>query len=351
LEFINLTMKHFDNLILVRKCLLALASCFLLLSSCTNENNNKPVLTTKTVEVPKKAHINPPDFNADSSFAYVKAQYDMGPRIPGSKAHEKAVNYFEKKFTEFGAEVFIQKSTATTFDQKKWLCKNIIASFNPENTTRILLCAHWDSRPFCDRDTNKANQKKACPGVNDGASGAGVLIEIARALSKQKTKIGIDIILWDMEDYGAGQTGLAGEGVEDDWGLGSQYWSKNPHKPGYIAKYGILLDMVGAKNTIFPLEQTSAFYAGQIQKNIWATAQGIGYGEVFSNKPIGDIVDDHLYINKWANIPCVDIIGYTPDGRSFFPEHHTLGDDITVIDKNILKAVGQTLLEVIYNEE
>jgi len=320
-----------------------------LLASCTPDGD-KPI-EVKPPTVVTKPHVNAPDFNADSAFNFVKAQADMGPRVPGSKAHEQAANYFEKKFKESGAEVTVQKFTATTFDQKKWLGKNIIASFNPQTATRILLCAHWDSRPYCDRDSLEANRKRACPGVNDGGSGAGVLLEIARALAKQKTKVGIDIILFDLEDYGAGQTGLADEGIEDDWALGSQYWSKNPHKPGYVAKYGILLDMVGAKNTVFPIEMTSAYYAGQIQKDIWSTGQNLGYGNYFSNKTAGEIIDDHLYINKWANIPCVDILGYHADGKSFFRQHHTLNDNIDNIDKNTLKAVGQTVLEVIYNEE
>ncbi len=328
----------------------ALAFLFLLLFSCDTGNNNPQIETKRQIEVLTKPHINSPDFNSDSAFNFIKAQADMGPRTPGSKAHEQCANYFEKKFKQYGAEVTVQKATVTTFDEKKWIAKNIIASFNPENSTRILLCAHWDSRPFCDEDSNIANLKKACPGVNDGASGAGVLLEIARALSKEKTKVGIDIMMIDVEDYGVGQTDLGPEEINDDWGLGSQYWSKNPHKPGYIAKFGILLDLVGTKNIVFPLEATSTYYAGQIQKDIWATGQNIGYGNYFVNTPIHEITDDHLYINKFANIPCVDIIGYDTERKGFFPEHHTLNDDIKIIDKNTLKAVGQTVLEVIYNE-
>jgi len=335
----------------MKRYFLLLGSFMLTFASCDNTSDKPSVEVKPQPTNPTKPRVNAPDFSADSAYAYVKAQADMGPRVPGSKAHEQAANYFEKKFKEFDAEVIIQKFTATTFDEKKWLGKNIIASFNPDLATRILLCAHWDSRPFCDRDTVEANRKKPCPGVNDGASGAGVLLEVARALAKQKTKVGIDIILLDMEDYGAGQTGLAPEGIEDDWALGSQYWSKNTHKPGYVAKYGILLDMVGARNSNFPIELTSAYYAGQLQKDIWATGQNIGYGNYFVNKTIGEIIDDHLYINKWASIPCVDIIGYHNDGKRFFPQHHTLGDNMDIIDKNTLKAVGQTLLEIIYNEQ
>lgn len=330
---------------------LILGSCILALGSCNNEGEKQTVEVKPQPVTENKPQITAPDFNADSAYTFVKTQADMGPRVPGSKAHEQAANWFEKKFKEYGAEVMVQKFTATTFDNKKWLGKNIIASFDPTNPNRILLCAHWDSRPFCDRDSVEANRKKSCPGVNDGASGAGVLIEIARVLAQKKTNVGIDIILWDMEDYGAGQTGLAKEDVEDDWALGSQYWSKNPHKPGYVAKYGILLDMVGAKNTVFPIELTGAYYAGLQQKNIWTKGKNAGFSNFFIDKNIGEIIDDHLYINKWANTPCVDIIGYDAGGNHFFNEHHTLRDNLDLIDKNTLKAAGQTVLEVIYNEK
>jgi len=330
---------------------LLLTSCILYLASCNTETKKAEETKQPEVKAVEAEHVTAPAFNQDSAYSFIKVQADMGPREPGSKAHEKAVSYFEKKFKEYGADVMVQKATVTTFDQKKWLSKNIIASFNPENTSRVMLCAHWDSRPFCDEDSNKANAKKACPGVNDGASGAGILIEIARVMAKQKPNIGIDIMLWDMEDYGKGQVESAYE-MEDDWGLGSQYWSKNPHKQGYTAKFGILLDLVGTKNVVFPKEQLSVFYASTFVNKIWSTANNLGYSNYFIQKQTPNpITDDHVYVNKFANIPCVDVIGYDLDKNRFFLEHHTLADDIKLIDKNTLKVVGQTVLEVIYNEQ
>jgi len=333
----------------MRNKILLLTSCILYLASCNTET--KKVEETKQPEVKtvEAEHVTAPAFNSDSAYSFIKVQADMGPREPGSKAHEKAASYFEKKFKEYGADVMVQKATVTTFDQKKWLSKNIIASFNSENKSRVMLCAHWDSRPFCDEDSNKANAKKACPGVNDGASGAGILIEIARILAKQKPNIGIDIMLWDMEDYGKGRV-ESDYDMEDDWGLGAQYWSKNPHKQGYTARYGILLDLVGTKNVVFPQEQTSVVNASTFVNKIWSTANNLGYSSYFITKQTSPVTDDHVYVNK-AGIPCVDIIGYDPDKGSFFPEHHTLADDIKLIDKNTLKVVGQTVLEVIYNEQ
>lgn len=318
----------------------------LLLNSCGPEVkkeesviNNNPVVT--------KTHVVPPDFNADSAYAFIKAQADMGPRVPGSKAHDMAVAYFEKQFKKYGAEVIIQKGNVTTYDNKPWVLKNIIATYNPKAQDRIMLCAHWDSRPFADKDKKPENNTKACPGVNDGASGVGVLMEVARVIGAKSPNVGIDIILFDLEDYGDDGGG------PDTWCLGSQYWSKNLHVPYYGAKFGILLDMVGAKDATFFREEISQTYAAEALNKVWAAGQKLGYDN-FINLPMGAMTDDHKYVNELAQVPCIDIIDYrfnpgTQRG-SFFEHHHTVTDDINTIDKITLKAVGQTLLEVIYNE-
>lgn len=314
--------------------------------SCTTEQP-KESTETKVEPIVNKTHIVPPDFNADSAFAFVKAQADMGPRTPGSKAHDEAVVYFEKQFKKYGADVIIQKGNVTTYDKKPWILKNIIATYNPKAEDRILLCAHWDSRPFADKDKKPENNTKACPGVNDGASGVGVLMEIARAISTKSLNVGVDIILFDLEDYGDDG------GEPDTWCLGSQYWSKNLHVPYYGAKFGILLDMVGAKGATFFKEEISSTYAGEILNKVWSTGQKLGYNH-FINQAMGSMIDDHKYVNELAQVPCIDIIDYrlnpaTQHG-SFFEHHHTVSDDINTIDKTTLKAVGQTILEVIYNE-
>jgi hypothetical protein len=316
--------------------------CVAIFTACGPEKPTQEVVVEKPVVA--KPHVVPPDFNADSAYAYVKAQADMGPRTPGSKAHDMAVTYFEKQFKQFGAEVIIQKGSVTTYDNKIWQLKNIIATYNAKAEDRILLCAHWDSRPFADKDAKEENRTKACPGVNDGASGAGVLLEIARLISIKQPSVGIDIILFDMEDYGDNH------GDPNSWCLGSQYWSRNLHVPFYGAKFGVLLDMVGAKNAIFPKEGLSRMYAGEYVNKIWAAADKLGYANHFINQESAEMTDDHSPINKLAQIPCVDILHYDMQQNSFFEHHHQTTDDINTIDKNTLKAVGQTLLEVIYNE-
>lgn len=300
--------------------------------------------TTASVPSPKP-HVDPPAFNADSAYAFVKAQCDMGPRNPGSKAHEKCAQWLEKKLKSYGADVQVQSTTLTTFDQKKWLCKNIIAAFNPGASDRILLCAHWDTRPFADRDTIAANKTKPILGANDGASGVGVLLEAARAFSQKKTDVGVDIIFFDLEDYGDPE----GE-TDDSWCLGTQYWSKNLHKPQYFARFGILLDMVGAKGAVFPREGSSVYFARTVVDKVWSKAQALGYGNYFVDKETNPTTDDHVYINQNTSIPTIDIVHYDADNHNYFPCHHRMCDNMDNIDKKTLEVVGKVLLEVVYNE-
>ena len=326
-----------------------LASILFLISSCGEEKNTE--INTKNTEESKqeKPRVSPPEFNADSAFLFIEKQADFGPRVPGTKAHENCLNWLEKKLRAFGFSVSIQSAPTLTYDNKQFNLKNIIASFNPEKAERILLCAHWDSRPICDRDSIPSNKSKACPGVNDGASGVGVLLEIARAIQLKSPESGIDIVFFDLEDYGQPEnSGLPR--IEDSWCLGAQYWARNPHTLNYTAKFGILLDMVGAKNATFMQEGGSLYFARGVTEYIWNTADKLGFANYFvKREQQGGLTDDHLYINRVAHIPTVDIIHYDEKRSDFFEHHHKLSDDIKNIDKATLKAVGQTVLEVVYN--
>lgn len=334
----NSMIKQFYKYICVGS-LLSLAAC-----QTEPTTSNQTTTTTEVKTVPEKPRVIPPDFNADSAFAYINKQSEIGPRVPGTAAHKKAVAFYESFFKNHGAEVKIMGGNATTYDGKQWRIDNVIASFNSSAKTRILLTSHYDSRHISDKDPKPENRNKPCPGINDGASGVGVLMEVARIISQKQPSVGIDIVLFDLEDYGD-------NGDPDSWALGSLDWSRNPHKAGYKAKYGILLDMVGAKNAVFPKEGISVFHANDVVNKIWNAADKLGYGNYFIQEESAEMTDDHVAINKIANIPCVDILHYNYITNQFFEHHHTTTDDINTIDKNTLKAVGQTLLEVIYNEE
>lgn len=310
------------------------------ITSCNSEGNQAPsTRKTENVEVQKTPT---PQFNADSAYSYIHKQVGFGPRVPGTSSHEKCADYLTTMLQSFGFELIEQNATIQVFDKKQFILKNIIASYNPDAQSRILISSHWDTRPWADRDIE--NTDKPFDGANDGASGVGVALEIARLIALTPPSIGIDIILFDLEDYGTG-------GDEMSWCLGSQYWAKNLHKPNYYANYGILLDMVGAPNAIFPKEKKSVEMASFAADKVWRVANELGYGNYFLSETRDFVgVDDHVYINK-GGVPCIDIIEYNMNTGGFGDYHHTHKDNMDVIDKNTLKAVGQTLLEVIYREK
>lgn len=293
-----------------------------------------------------------PVFNADSAYAYVKAQTDFGPRIPNTKAHKDCADYLAAKLKAFGAETIVQPVQVTTFDGTKINGYNIIGQYKPESPKRVLICSHWDSRPWADNDPDPSKHNEPVMGANDGASGVGVILEIARQMQKTAPEIGIDCIFFDAEDWGPGDGHPQQQGAESFWALGTQYWARQPHKSGYMARYAVLLDMVGGQEARFYQEGYSLYFAESTVKKFWSAAKTAGFGNYFPEQQGGYVTDDHVFINRMARIPAIDIIPYYPDCKQsgFGPTWHTVTDDIEHIDKATLKAVGQTLLQVIYNE-
>jgi glutaminyl-peptide cyclotransferase len=302
-----------------------------------------------------------PSFQADSAYRLIEQQVSFGPRIPNTAAHARAAEFFVAELKKRGAEVVVQEFTATTYDNQRLALKNIIASFFPEKTKRILLAAHWDTRPFADKDPD--NPRAVFDGANDGGSGVGVLLEIARVLGEAEVKprVGVDIILFDGEDWGYDQQtaarlygserhfSLPGH-LQSWWCLGSQHWARNKHKPGYSAYFAILLDMVGGQHSVFIKEGYSMEYAPVIVNKVWSVAARLGFGHIFVNKTDGAITDDHVFVNELARIPMINIVGYDLQEGYFGSFHHTRADNLSLISREKLHAVGTTLLHVIYQE-
>ena len=329
----------------------------LLLAGCggatKNETAKEPAVGTVSHDDTAKTVEPVAIFDADSAYSFVARQVAFGPRVPGTATHRKCGDYLVEKLRSYGADVITQDVDLKAYNGDVLKARNIIAQFQPQKAERIMLCAHWDTRPWADSDPDKANHYKPLPGANDGGSGVGVLLEIARQLSMNPTKVGVDIIFFDAEDYGLHENDVEKySGNRHSWALGSQYWAYFPHVAGYAPRYGILLDIVGAPGSVFNPEYYSTYFAPGAVRNVWARAHKAGYSDYFVNEEGGAITDDHFYVNTTAGIPCIDIINCDPESpNGFGPYHHTMKDDMDWIDAATLKAVGQTVLTVIYNEK
>lgn len=319
------------------------------LSSCGFSHSNNSHNTKATSNHTKVSYV-VPNFNADSAYAYVAKQVDFGPRVPGTKAHAECEKWLIKKLRQWADTVYIQKFQARTYDGILRKGENIIASFSPNNPNRILMLAHWDTRPFSDHDKDKAKWDHPIPGANDGASGVGVLMEMARDFHEHHPHIGVDLLFDDLEDWGP--PAWLHMDKSTYWALGAQYWARHPQVPGYSAKFGILLDMVGAKNPAFLKEKFSMQYAGYYVNLIWNTAKGLGYDNYFPDKSGFYIDDDHLFINKIAGIPTVDVIQQDPNSPNgtFYKWWHTSHDSLDKISKRTLQVVGNVMMTVVYNQ-
>lgn len=299
---------------------------------------------------PAAQAVEVPPFEADSAWQYVARQVAFGPRVPNTPAHKACADYLAATLRSFGAEVTEQRADLRAFDGTVLHAVNIIGSFRPEAKRRVLLFAHWDCRPWADNDPDPANHTRPVAGANDGASGTGVLLEVARQVGMRLPEVGVDIALFDAEDYGA-PSHLSSRNTADSWALGAQHWARHPHVPGYRALYGILLDMVGAPGATFYREQLSDYYASHIVDRVWAQADALGFGAYFIDRPGGAVTDDHLYVNRLAGIPAIDIIQHDPQSPTGFGAYwHTVDDGMDHIDRQTLQAVGLTLLHIIYNE-
>ncbi len=319
--------------LMILKAIKFVALIIIFFTSC---GPNPP--STPIVEEQPEVKIKVDEFSADSAFSFVKKQVAFGPRIPNTKAHDDCAAYLIKYFESCGLKVHQQKGSVKVYDGKTLNFNNITAQYQAEKTNRIMISAHWDTRPWADQDSK--DPQKSFDGANDGASGVGIMMELARVLATQKLNVGVDFVLFDVEDYGKSD-------VEDSYCLGSQYWAKNyPFAVKPI--YGINLDMVGDASAKFTYEGLSVQTARNVLDKVWRSAHGLGYEQYFSFEETSGITDDHAYVNKFTNIPCIDIIDRSTPG--FSKTWHMHSDNIQNISPQTLKAVGQTLMYVLFIE-
>lgn len=321
------------------------AIILLILASCTGQTQSR-ISNSDTIALAPC-----PRFLSDSALLYINEQCAFGPRVTGSDASRRCGDFLMERFKAFGAEVEEQTGTVTIWDGTKLPARNIIAHINPSNTNRILLCAHWDSRPWADNDEDEANYHTPILAANDGASGVAVMLEICRLIQEKPVQVGIDIICFDAEDLGTPQWSEDHFGSSDTWCLGSRFWAEGARAKGYKARYGILLDMVGGYGATFSRESISMRLAQSVVNRVWQIAGQLGYRQFFPLTDNGSITDDHINVNVIAGVPCIDIIPCYHEGPSSFgPTWHTIKDTPDNIDPHVLEAVGQTVTQLIYNE-
>lgn len=316
-----------------------------LLIACKNNADVK----NETPENPApQAPVPVPLFMRDSAYAFVAKQVSFGPRVPGSPGHNETRKWLVQKLTSYGASVKEQSFKATTETINEVRGTNIIASFNPTFARRVLLGAHWDTRFAADEDDDR--MKEPIDGADDGGSGVGVLLEIARLIKENPLPIGVDIVLFDVEDQGTS------EGAQDSWCLGAQHWARNPHISGYRAEYGILVDMVGAKGAVFQKENVTNVYQPEKVKQVhyhydkvWALANSMKKGDLFIDHKGLPFTDDHYFVNLYTSIPMIDIINKPLGSDKGFGSHwHTHEDNMNIIDPGVLGAVGQVVTAYVY---
>lgn len=288
-----------------------------------------------------------PPFNADSAYVFIEKQVQIGPRNPGSAGHLEGRNMLLEIMRNYAgrSSVYAQNFDFVGYEGEEFRLTNIIAAFNPSARDRILLAAHWDTRPRAEEESDNILVHEPILGADDGGSGVAVLLELARIMSENTPAIGVDILLFDGEDYGH-------ESDLDFYFLGARHWSANPPVTGYSPRFGILLDMVGARGATFLQEGFSMRYAPTLVENVWNVADELGYNSFFVKRRGGPVADDHMIVNQVAQIPMINIINYkSPDGQSVeFASHwHTHDDNMDIIDKQTLQAVGDVLVEIIYN--
>lgn len=306
-----------------------------------------------------------PNFDAQSAFKMLKEQVDFGPRHLGVSAHQKCLDYLQSKMRRYADATVLQK-----FAYRGMPVTNVIGVFNPAGSDKpsqrpVLLLAHWDIRPIADGPNSTElrhgafrygpegwNRLAPIPGANDGASGVAVLLELARLFKQKPPPVGVVLLLDDGEDYGDFRAGPEGEGVE----LGARYFASHYREDSRLGHpaYGILLDMVGGKNMKILPERYSQKVAPGTNQRVFDTARALGYSEIFSQND-GDqqVGDDHLQINEIGRIPTIDLIQPLPfpgSGPEAYAQWHTLQDDAAHCDPQSLKAVGDVIADVIYDE-
>lgn len=290
-----------------------------------------PAPTSASAASPAAAEV--PEFSAESAFAHLRRQVEFGPRYPGSPGHRRQLEWMLGWLAERADTVELQRFGHTTPEGRTLELSNVLARFRPSDRERLLLVAHWDTRPTADADPDPAARRQPILGANDGASGTAVLFELADVLSRHSAPVGVDLLFVDGEDFAPGQMYL-----------GATHFAANL-PPGYRPLYGIVVDMVADTDPLFPVEGNSWRYAPEVVDRVWSTAESLGLGARFPRRVGSEVMDDHIPLNR-AGIPTVNIIDFEYGPRNRY--WHTLADTLENVAPDGLGLVGRVLTTLIY---
>lgn len=277
-----------------------------------------------------------PRFEGDAALELVAEQVAFGPRVPGSEGHARQLEWMVAQLDELAPEVAVDTFQHVTAGGDSLTLFNVTARFVPDATRRILLLAHWDTRPWSDQAADSALHDTPVPGANDGASGTAVLLVLARLFAEVPPPMGVDLLLTDGEDYGP---------ELEDMLLGARRYADTLGERGRPV-YAVLLDMVGDADGSFPVEEYSAQFAEVVMRKVWRSAERLGYRDAFSGSVGRRLVDDHVPLIE-AGVPTANLIDFTygPANRYW----HTPDDTLERVSARTLEVVGEVVAELIYS--
>jgi len=285
--------------------------------------------TSEAAQRPR-ASASRPTFDGEAAMALLRAQCEVGPRVPGTAAHARMREWLKQEMEKSAERVVVQD-----FRYRNLTLRNVIGIFNEKAIRQVLLCAHWDSRPAADMEITASKRRMPVPGANDGASGVAVLLQLARMFRNLPPKVGVVIALFDGEDYGDFER-------EEGVFLGSRHFASRLREVCNPA-YGILLDMVGDKDLGICREGNSELLARRFNDLVFRIAGELGFRKYFPDTVRYTVTDDHVPINE-AGVPCIDLIDF--DYRYW----HTVEDTPDKCSPESLRIVGEVVAEVVYRE-
>lgn len=281
-------------------------------------------------------------FQGERAYDHLKRICDIGGRVSGSEGMRKQQDYLQKHFTSLGGTVEMQEFTARHPETGKPVpMANMIVHWHPEAKERILLCCHYDTRPYPDNDPDPKKREGLFVGANDGASGCALLCEMAEYMQKQPGKYGVDFVLFDGEE-------LIFDAARDKYFLGSEHFAREyvANPPPYRYRWGVLVDMVGdAQLQIYREANSSGWQDTRpLVNDIWETARRLGVRE-FVNQVGHEIRDDHLALRNIGKIPTCDVIDFDYPTSREQTYWHTTMDVPSKCSALSLAKVGWVVLE------